>query len=64
MIREGFARTEAELIRLRTDMDDRFARVDERFDRMDDRFVSLQRSLMMGLFGILAVLIAGLIALA
>ncbi len=63
-IREGFSRTEQDLRVLGADLRSFRTEVNERFDRQNERFDSLNRMLIVGLFGIVAVLVAGLIALA
>jgi hypothetical protein len=73
VMRDGFARTDAELRALRqetrdgldrlsTEMRDGFARQDERSARNDDRFDALQRALIIAMAGLItAVFVSNLL---
>jgi len=56
-MRAGFARVDGEIKELRSEMNARFNKVDARFDLINERFESLNRTLIGGLFVVVAAII-------
>lgn len=56
-MRAGFARVDGEIKELRSEMNARFNKVDERFDLINERFEALNRTLIGGLFVVVAAII-------
>lgn len=56
-MRAGFARVDGEIKELRSEMNARFNKVDERFDSINERFEALNRTLIGGLFVVVAAII-------
>jgi len=44
-------------------IDQRFAQIDDRFDRLEDRIAALQRTLLVGMFGLAGTLLATMFAI-
>jgi hypothetical protein len=64
--RDGFARMDQRFVQIDqrfTQIDQRFARIDERFDRLEDRIAALQRTLVIGMFGLTGTLMATMLAI-
>lgn len=71
--RDGFARMDqrfaqidqrfAQIDQRFTQIDQRFAQIDERFDRLEDRIAALQRTLVIGMFGLTGTLMATMLAI-
>jgi hypothetical protein len=56
-MREGFARVDGEIRELRREMSAQFNKVDARFDSVNERFEALNRTLIGGLFVVVAAII-------
>lgn len=56
-MRAGFARVDGEIKELRGEMNARFNKVDERFDLINERFEALNRTLIGGLFVVVAAIV-------
>lgn len=56
-MRAGFARVDGEIKELRSEMNARFNKVEERFDSINERFEALDRTLIGGLFVVVAAII-------
>lgn len=64
--RDGFVRMDqrfAQIDQRFTQIDQRFAQIDERFDRLEDRIAALQRTLVIGMFGLTGTLMATMLAI-
>lgn len=68
-VRDGFARTDAEnrglrveMSGLRSEMNDGFARTDGRIDDVNERFDSFQRTMLLGMIGLVGTTVASALA--
>ena len=58
-MRGGFASVDQRFAQI----DQRFAQIDDRFDRLEDRIAALQRTLLVGMFGLAGTLLATMFAI-